>query len=118
MRSKNDGFRRIHSVKEPQIYISGGIHLMSPTFASSATPLGVSPYAEKTLGDRIDDAIAEARAITDEKGVESRESAVAWDIVEELLSASAHRREKLPKNAFEVYCSEHPEAQEARMYDV
>lgn len=74
--------------------------------------------ARKTLDERIEAAIAEARAITDTKGVESRESAVAWDIVEELLAAAAHKREKEPKTAFDRYCEENPSALEALMYDV
>jgi hypothetical protein len=85
-----------------------------------STPFAV-PVRERptpTLDERIEAAIAEARAISEVKGVESRESAVAWDIVEELLSASAHRREKLPKTAFDRYCEEHPDASEARMYDL
>lgn len=77
-----------------------------------------NPAVTKTLNERIDEAIAEARAITDAKGVESRESAVAWDIVEELLSAAAHKREKEPKTAFARYCEENPSALEALMYDV
>ena len=71
-----------------------------------------------SLEAQIDEAIAEARAITAAKGETSRESAVAWDIVEELLSAAAHKREKQPKNAFERYCNEHPSASEALMYDL
>ncbi|WP_254565115.1 Calvin cycle protein CP12 [Oscillatoria sp. HE19RPO] len=70
------------------------------------------------LSLRIDMARDEARAIAAEKGIESPESAVAWDIVEELLSIAAHRRTQEPKSAFERYCLEHPGASEARIYDV
>lgn len=70
------------------------------------------------LSLRIEMARDEARAIATEKGIESPESAVAWDIVEELLSVAARKRTHEPKSAFERYCLEHPDASEARIYDV
>lgn len=73
---------------------------------------------ESTIEQEIQKAIANARAICSEKGVNSKECAVAWDIVEELQAESAHQRSvKLPKTAFEEYCEEYPEAEEARIYD-
>lgn len=93
--------------------------LQKPGFSFTDTRFGIpSRGEEKTLAAQIDEAIAEARAITAVKGATSRDSAVAWDIVEELLSAAAHKREKEPKNAFELYCDEHPSASEALMYDL
>jgi len=71
------------------------------------------------LSDEIEKAVASARAIGAEKGPNSRECAVAWDIVEELEAEAAHQRaKKLDKTAFDQYCEEFPEAIEARMYDV
>ncbi|MCT7960801.1 Calvin cycle protein CP12 [Laspinema sp. D1] len=70
------------------------------------------------LSLRIEMARDEARAIAAAKGIESPESAVAWDIVEELLSVAAYRRNQKPKSAFERYCLEHPGASESRIYDV
>lgn len=70
------------------------------------------------LSLRIEMARDEARAIAAEKGIESPESAVAWDIVEELLRVAARRRVQQPKSAFERYCLEHPGASEARIYEV
>ncbi len=70
------------------------------------------------LSLRIEMARDEARAIATAKGIESPESAVAWDVVEELLSVAAHRRTQEPKSPFERYCLEHPGASEARIYDV
>ncbi len=67
---------------------------------------------------RIEMARDEARAIAGTKGIESPESAVAWDIVEELLRVAAKRRAKEPKTAFERYCLEHPGASESLIYDV
>ena len=70
------------------------------------------------LADRIEQAVAEARAVTQEKGATSKEAAAAWDIVEELEAEAAHQRAKKPeKTAFEEYCEENPDAFEARIYD-
>lgn len=85
---------------------------------SPSVTFGANQSSTKTLDERIQEALEEARAITDAKGVESRESAVAWDIVEELLSGASCRRKKEPKTAFERYCLEYPDSSEARMYDV
>lgn len=74
---------------------------------------------ETFLEQEIQKAVANARAICQEKGAKSRECAVAWDIVEELEAEAAHQRaRKLEQTAFEKYCEEFPDAQEARMYDV
>ena len=89
--------------------------LFHPTYMPT---WGFDRAETKTLEERIEAAREEARAIAKEKGVESRESAVAWDIVEELLVAAARRRQKEPKTYFERYCQENPGAAEALMYDV
>lgn len=71
------------------------------------------------LEQEIEKAVASARAICAEKGANSRECAVAWDIVEELEAEAAHQRaKKLEKTSFDKYCDEFPEALEARIYDV
>ncbi|MGK7874543.1 MAG: CP12 domain-containing protein [Xenococcaceae cyanobacterium] len=67
----------------------------------------------------IQKAIQTARAICAQKGMNSKECAVAWDIVEELQAEAAHQRaQKLQKTAFEEYVEEFPEAAEARIYEV
>jgi CBS domain-containing protein len=74
---------------------------------------------QKLFEDRIQEAIEHARSVCSEKGVTSKDCAAAWDIVEELQAEAAHQRaERLDKTAFEEYCEEYPEAQEARMYEV
>jgi CBS domain-containing protein len=74
---------------------------------------------ETFLEQEIQKAVASARAICAEKGPNSRECAVAWDIVEELEAEASHQRaKKLDKTSFDLYCEEFPDAQEARMYDV
>lgn len=71
-----------------------------------------------TLQEEIEKAIQEARQVCQEKGPNSRECAVAWDIVEELEAEAAHQQaKKIPKTKFEEYCEEFPDALEARMYD-
>lgn len=70
------------------------------------------------LEERIQEAIAEARKLTQEEGARSKASASAWDTVEELQAELAHQSvQKLPKTAFEEYCDENPDAPESRMYD-
>ncbi|HBE20452.1 MAG TPA: hypothetical protein DEG17_22850 [Cyanobacteria bacterium UBA11149] len=71
------------------------------------------------LEEEIQKAVAEARAICKEKGSTSPECAAAWDIVEELRAELAHQRadKSISKTAFEQYCEENPDADEARMYD-
>lgn len=67
----------------------------------------------------LEDEIQKARITCAEKGINSKECAAAWDVVEELQAEMAHQRaEKFHKTAFEQYCDEFPEALEARMYDL
>lgn len=74
---------------------------------------------ESFLEQEIQKAVQNARAICAEKGANSRDCAVAWDIVEELEAEAAHQRaKKREKTAFEEYCEEFPEAAESRMYDI
>lgn len=71
------------------------------------------------LEQEIEKAVVNARAICAEKGPNSRECAVAWDIVEELEAEAAHQRaSKLEKTSFDQYCEEFPDALEARIYDL
>jgi CP12 domain len=72
-----------------------------------------------SLDDRIQAAIAEARATSATYGATSTKAAVAWDIVEELEAEAAHQRvNKAEHTALTDYCNEFPDALEARMYDV
>jgi hypothetical protein len=87
-------------------------------YAATQAAAEVLEIDTPTLEELTQEAIARARAITAEKGAQSRESAVAWDTVEELLAETAHRRVKDPTSAFAKYCDEHPDASEARIYDV
>lgn len=49
------------------------------------------PATQLFLYDRVEEAIAEANRVCAQSGPESQECRVAWDIVEELEAADAHR---------------------------
>jgi CBS domain-containing protein len=75
--------------------------------------------APKTLvlEERIEKAIAEARAICTEQGAYSKACASAWDEVEELQAEAAHQKSETmvsAKISFEEYCRENPAAPECR----
>jgi CBS domain-containing protein len=75
---------------------------------------------EIVLGQRIQEAIARARAVCAEKGNNSPECAVAWEEVEELHAEASHQRAEVAeqrKTPFEEYCEENPDALEARIYE-
>ena len=79
-------------------------------------------YVEKPkqlyIEDRLDVAREEARAVCAAKGDTSPECAAAWDEVEELQAAAAHKREeKKTVSSLEAYCAENPDAQECRIYE-
>ncbi|MCU0550033.1 MAG: Calvin cycle protein CP12 [Leptolyngbya sp. Prado105] len=58
-----------------------------------------------------------ARKECDINGANSAECAAAWDAVEELQAEAAHQRQSKPKNNFEKYCDDNPDALECRVYD-
>ncbi|MBO0350944.1 CBS domain-containing protein [Phormidium pseudopriestleyi FRX01] len=73
----------------------------------------------KHFDSELEKAVQEARAICAQEGPTSKECAAAWDAVEELQAEASHQRAMKPvKSAFEEYCEENPEADEARVYDV
>ena len=59
----------------------------------------------------------QARAACDLNGATSSECAAAWDAVEELQAEASHQRQNKPKNSFEKYCDDNPDAAECRIYD-
>jgi len=59
----------------------------------------------------------QARAACDVNGATSGECAAAWDVVEELQAEASHQRQSKPKNSFEKYCDDNPDAAECRIYD-
>jgi hypothetical protein len=77
------------------------------------------PYSvgEKSLETSFKAALEHARRLTQMYGFGATEVAVAWDAVEELLTARV-RQPKSSSAAFEQYCTLHPDAPECRIYDV
>lgn len=69
------------------------------------------------LEDRIERAIAQARATCTQQGAYSKACAAAWDEVEELQAEAAHQKAEImvsAKVSFEEYCRENPAAPECR----
>lgn len=88
--------------------------------ATPTKPITV-PAARSGSEDRLEAdlqvALEHARRLTELYGTTGRpEVAVAWDTVEELLTAKARRREQSP-TTFQTYCSRYPDAPECRIYD-
>lgn len=69
------------------------------------------------IKEKIEQELAEARAVCDVSGSTSPECAAAWDAVEELQAEASHQRQQQPKNSLERYCDENPEAAECRIYE-
>jgi hypothetical protein len=72
---------------------------------------------QKSIDIDLQAAREHARRLTEMYGINSPEVAVAWDTVEELLTAKARQRERQP-NSLEQYCALYPDAPECRVYDV
>jgi uncharacterized protein (DUF433 family) len=68
------------------------------------------------LEQEIQAAIDYAHNVAAEKGAEAKETAVAWDIVEELQAEASHQK-VTHKTEFEHYCDDNPDAAEARVFD-
>jgi CBS domain-containing protein len=82
-----------------------------------------SDFVEKPqsvlLEDKIQQAIADARAICSLYGTLSSECAAAWVTVEEIQAEAAHQkagRMAFTKTSFEQYCAANPDALECRIY--
>jgi hypothetical protein len=69
------------------------------------------------IQEKIDEELANARAVCDVKGGASGECAAAWDAVEELQAEASHQKQNKPKNSFEKYCDDNPDAAECRLYE-
>jgi hypothetical protein len=70
------------------------------------------------IQEQIDKERQEARTVCEVKGDGSAECAAAWDVVEELQAEASHQKTKeTPKNSFQQYCEDNPDADECRVYD-
>ncbi len=79
----------------------------------------VSGAVGQSLEARIHGAIAEARQACSVSGDYSSECVIAWETVEELQAERSHQQDAADAQPFfSQFCSEHPEADECRIYDV
>ncbi len=84
----------------------------------SVTTTSISQCAsKKSLETSLQAALEHARRLTQMYGIGATEVAVAWDAVEELITATVRKRES-SSSSFEHYCALHPGAPECRIYDV
>jgi len=72
------------------------------------------------LGNKVADAIKEAEEMC--KGGDAQHCAAAWDNVEELSAAAAHKKvayqeDKVASDPLEAFCDDNPDADECRVYD-
>jgi hypothetical protein len=81
------------------------------------TPV-TTDQAQAGLKQRLASALEMARAMTANAGHDAIAARVAWDIVEELWTASARRCHHARLTNFERYCRDYPDAPESRIYDV
>lgn len=91
--------------------------LQSPVKIASQTDDAFGTETTKTLEQSIQEATEYARYMSLAKGSCSSESAVAWEVVEELLAAKSHRHQGKSLTAFDFYCTQNPDAPECRIYE-
>lgn len=68
------------------------------------------------IQERIEQERQEARKVCGTDG-STEQCAAAWDAVEELQAEASHQRQTKPKNSFEQYCDDNPDAAECRLYE-
>jgi dihydrofolate reductase len=73
--------------------------------------------SQTTLETSFQAALQHARRLTQMYVIGGTEVAIAWDAVEEMLTARCRQLEDSPFS-FEQYCALHPDAPECRLYDV
>lgn len=82
------------------------------------TTTSISQCESKTsLETSFQAALEHARRLTQMYGIGRTEVAVAWDTVEEMVTARCRQLEG-SSSSFEQYCALHPDAPECRLYDV
>jgi len=91
--------------------------VQSPAKLAPQTEIVFGTQTTKTLEQSIQEAIEYARYMSLAKGSCSSASAVAWEIVEELLAAKSHRHRGKSLTAFDLYCVQNPDAPECRIYE-
>ena len=92
---------------------------MSTDQESSKQILNIKYFTDLEQTDNLihEKELQNARAVCDVNGGNSAECAAAWDAVEELQAEASHQKQVKPKNSFEKYCDDNPDAAECRLYD-
>lgn len=94
-----------------------------PQTLPTTTLPAVEPQAlssESTYKNRLKAALEHAHRLTQMRGYQNVDVAIAWETVEELRTARRERLMPSPPScqaAFERYCIENPHALECRSYD-
>ncbi|MCU0548939.1 MAG: Calvin cycle protein CP12 [Leptolyngbya sp. Prado105] len=70
-----------------------------------------------SIEQRLTDLVVSAHDVCSTNGTISDDCAAAWDAVEEVQAEISHRR-STAKTPLVVYCDDHPDAPECRIYDV
>lgn len=84
----------------------------------SLTTTPISECESKTsLETSFQAALEHARRLTQMYGIGGTEVALAWETVEELVTARCRQQES-SSSSFESYCALYPDALECRLYDV
>lgn len=83
----------------------------------SITTTSISECESKTsLETSFQAALEHARRLTQMYGFGGTEVALAWETVEELVTARGRQQES--SSSLECYCALYPDAPECRLYDV
>ena len=107
----NTGIRRAPIIRDKLLgVVSINDLLLKSNFVQQPTSV--------LIKKQIEQKIADARKICQERGFVSEECSVAWDLVEDLQAEAAHQKtEQIRRTAFDEYCEEHPEAKDIWRYD-
>lgn len=76
----------------------------------------LTPPNKSTVETVLQAALEHARRLTEMRGTDNIDVAIAWETVQELETAKT-RKHSTPKSAFDHYCAAHPDAPESRIYD-
>jgi len=72
----------------------------------------------ETIQGKIAEEMQKAQDATSKYGKNSKEAALAWDVVEELEAEASHlKANKGSDDPLEKYCEDSPEADECRVYE-
>lgn len=101
------------------IYVKIKVTVFMTTFNRVAATNNSENNQTEKIQTAILEAIAEARDVCDQNGINSPSCAVAWDIVEELQAEKAHQQQaRHRKTSLESYCEMYPDALECLIYDL